>query len=479
MQHVERRAAHGAGADAMPNLGQLAHSGTRIAGGRIWEDTNPDLQENGARIALYKDMSTTDPVLAGQLAMIEDSARPARFTVTPRNESNLAGRVAEFIAWALDISSPGRMVRPLAQAAGELLIYAPYGYAYAECIWGVEVVKAGKWRGAPRIVLRDLRFCDQSAHDQWVMSPDNRDLIGITQYPDWGGHVRRSNRWSPLGQQISDAVVPLSKLVLVSHRRRGNNFEGVGMLRPCVQLWRLKNLVLDSTAVANERWGIPTPVMEIDREAASRIGYTPAEIDAMVDAATTAIEQYTAGRARYLRSTPALRYSTYGDGRNDSQNALEVANFCDRQMTMAFAGQFVTQGGSGPGNRSVAEIHRTMHARNVGKLMDHLTDTLTRQVVYPLVLWNFGTEIANELCPSLRHHDVDEGLIAGALGTVAPLIMSGAIKPTPAFRRMLLRELAGPTVGDELAVADEAAGDMPAPSGGIWQPGPGRPREED
>lgn len=479
LQHIEHRAAHG-GEAASARFEELTHRGTRIAGGRIWEDPNPDLQDLAERIEVYKDMAATDPVLAGQIAMIEESARPARFTVAPRNPTQAAGRIADFVAWALDLSSPGRMTRPLTQCATELLLYAPFGFAYSEPIWGVETVKAGRWKGAARIVLRDLKFCDQSAHDQWVLSDDHRELAGITQHPPYGGYARPAgNRRVPWSQVMGQTVTPRSKLVLVTHRGRGHNFEGLGMLRPCVQLWRLKNLVLDSMAVANEKWAIPTPVVEIDREAATRLGYTPAQTDAAIDAASTALESYGAGRLKYMRSTPAVKFSTFGDGQIDSRQAIEVVKLCDRQMTMAFAGQFATLGIGDVGSRSVGEIHRTMHARTVGKLMDHLTDALNRDVVYPLVAWNFGKEIADDLCPSLRHHDVDEGLIAGALGTLAPLIQAGALKPTQAFRRLLLRELAGPTAGEELAEADAAAPDMPAPAGGgLWQPGPGRPREE-
>lgn len=479
MQHVERRAAHG-GVQADARFDELTHRGTRIAGGRIWEDPNPDLQDLGERIEVYKDMAATDPVLAGQIAMIEESARPARFTVAPRSPTQAAGRIAEFVAWALDLSSPGRMTRPLTQCATELLLYAPFGFAYSEPIWGVETVKAGRWKGAARIVLRDLKFCDQSSHDEWVLSADRRELVGVTQHPPYDGFVpaRRSSRVVQMASRFADRLVPRSKLVLVTHRGRGHNFEGVGMLRACVQTWRLKNLVMDSMAVANEKWAIPTPVVEIDREAANRLGYTPAQIDAAVDAASTALESYGAGRLKYMRSTPAVKFSTFGDGQIDSRQAIEVVKLCDRQMTMAFAGQFVTLGIGDVGSRSVGEIHRTVHARTVGKLMDHLTDALNRQVVRPLVEWNFGREVADDLCPSLRHHDVDEGLISGALGALAPLIQAGALKPTAAFRRLLLRELAGPTAGEELAAADAEAPDTAPMPGGLWQPGPGRPPEE-
>lgn len=469
MQHIERRASFGARAEA-PSVVEMTHRGTRIAGGRIWEDTNPDLQDLTERMEVYRDMATTDPIIAGQIAMIEESARPARFTVTPRNATNLAGRVAEFVSWALDLSSPGRMRRPLTEAATELLGFAPYGFAYSECIWGVETVKSGRWKGAARIVLRDLKHCDQTAHDEWVLSDDKRELVGIRQRPAFDG-------WSRHRTGVD--VVPLSKLVLVTHRGRGYNFEGVGMLRACVQLWRLKNLVLDSTAVAIERWGIPTPLMEIDRSAAQNLGYTKAEVDQMVDAGTTAIEQFTAGRARYLRTTPAIKFGAFSTDTVDSRHAIEVAKFCDRQIAMAFAGQFVTLGIGDVGSRSVGEIHRTVHARTVGKLMDQLCMALDRHVVFPLVAWNFGYEVAEELSPSLRHHDVDEGLIGSALGSIASLIQAGALKPTAAFRRMLLRELAGPTAGEELAIADAAEPDMPPPdTGPVWQAGPGRPKGE-
>lgn len=452
--------------------------GTRISGGRLWKDPNPDLRRLHERLEVYDDIQTSDAVVAGAMSLQEESARTARFSLEKANDSVTAGRIKDFLHWALLERGQGQMKRPFAAAVRPLLSFAPLGFAYAEAVPRIVTIESGRYAGQRRVVLGDLAFCEQLAHDQWVIDGAG-DLIGITQRPIGG-----DERWTPpasstaFGEGRAGAkVVSVDRLVLLTHRGSAHNYDGIGQLRPTVFPWRAGNAAMDSGVIAITRFGSPTPVLEIDRLAMRERGYTETQINAMITEGVENMRNYIAQQSGYLQSAPGLTYGVFGNGAIDSRHVVEFVALCDRMKLLALVAQWILLGTSDVGSKASIIQHRGAHARVVANIVSQLCAAL-QPLLQRIVAWNFGERIAAEHTPTLKHHDVDAARLGEAMGMIPGLVQSGVLKATPALEEAVLGELvgvesAGPLVAAANALPESARGAIGG--GGVFKPGPGRP----
>lgn len=496
MQHEELRAVHLTPAqrermdiagrhrpDVPPPFNELTHRGTRIGGGRLFSDPNPDMRALHPRLELYDDMGTTDPVLTGAVGMVKESARSARFSFQVANRSATAGRLKDFAHWALLERGRGKLKQSFGATIEPLLSFFTHGFAYAEVLPGIVEVEGGRYAGQRRMIVRDLAFCEQLAHDQWVLDETGRNLVGITQRPAFGDEAKR---WRPsaapsvLRNEVTgQRVVSVDRIVRLSHRAVGHNYDGVGAFRPCAFPWKAKNAAMDSGVIAINRFGTPTPLVEIDRKLARERGYTDTQINVMIDEATANAANYIAQQSGYLKAFPGISYGVFGAGQINSEHVVTFVALCDRQMLLALLAQWILLGVSDVGSKASITQHRAVHARVVANILDALVAALQDHVVKRLIEWNFGTRVAEEHTPILCHHDVDASRLGEALGVIPGLIQCGALKPTQAFEAAILSELVGVESSGPLI---EAANALPESMrgqggsvGGVFKPGPGRP----
>lgn len=460
---------------------ELTVRGTKIAGGRIWEDQNPDMRCNVEAQNIYSEMERTDGVISGALMLVDETLRSARLDIEPADDSQIAGRMAEYVKWALNVD---RKRRPRGTLLASMLrpfqTFASRGFAYGEIVPTAVTPHTGPYKGRQRIVVDRIAFCEQSAHGEWVLDDEGRHLSGITQRP-WGDASRWHHAHSRDDSQYGRPVVPIERLLRLSFQGYGHNYAGIALLRRALFPWRAKNSALDSGVVAIERFGSPTPTVEFDRRAAMDRGYSGPEFDSAVDQALGNLEAYVVDKQGFLASTPGITYDTFGAGAIDSQHVVEFVKMCNREILLGLLAQFFTLGIGDVGSRSVGMIHRSVHARFVANLMSQIVQAVTEQVIYPICCWEFGVAQSNDYAPRLRHHDIDSAKLGEALGVLPGLFQAGVLKHSQAFENEVLRVLAGAESAGDLITASEAVPEGRrgiAPAFGVFKPGPGRPKGE-
>lgn len=488
-RHIERRSvvtlfdANGRAVRSVEpqrEMRELTHRGTKMYGGYLWADPNPDMRRNSDAQAVYDEMERTDGVISGALMLIDETLRTARLSLEPANNSQLAARMADFCDWALNVS---RKRRPTGQLLSEMIrplqSFAPKGFAYAEIIPKAIKPLAGPFKGKQRIVVDRLAFCEQSAHDEWRLDKEGRQLIGITQIPVGDG----SNRRVTTGPRTEGGrpIVPIQRLVRLAFQGYGHNYQGIALLRRCVFPWRAKNAAADAGVVAIERFGAPTPMVEIDRRAAMERGYSDTQVDDLIDSAIENVEHYVVDKRGYLLSGPGVTYGTFGgSGTIDSSHVVEFIKAQNREILLGLLAQFFTLGIGDVGSRSVGVIHRTVHARFVANLMQQMADAVTEQLIFPLCVAEYGAAAAAENAPRLVHHDIDSALLGEVLGLLPGLFQSGVLKHTQQLENEVLRTLLGAESAGAAIAASEAAPESArmTSASGVFKPGPGRPQGE-
>lgn len=470
------------------DLGIYSHRGTFVsADGKLRFDPNPKLQMVGERMHVFDDM-LSDPMLANLVGLLMEAVRHTTFEVDPAGKRQSAKRMATFVSRVLGLDGRrGYMDRPLATAIRPLLSAAWTGFRYSEIMWGLERVPDGPGAGL-RIVLRDLLECEQVAHDRWVLDEHGQRLVGVTQRPPAGRGspimarapmARNSTiRRDMLTMVGARNMIPADKIVLTRYQGDGLNFEGRGLLRACVHTWRVLTLIVDSMAMATEYWAVPGMVIDADDQLMRDMGWKSDEIKGLLDQVFASADLYSQGRSKVIMGAPGVKIRTIGERAIDNRMATDAVTALQRWMALAFLAQFTTLGMGDVGSRSVGEIHRSVHVRMVGRLMDDICRDVTDQVIRPLVVANFGPAAAED-CPSLRHVGVDDGKLAEMVAHLPGLIQVGAIKPGDRFRELLYSLLAGKAEASRLMEDDLAMGDYTPPTtngAGNAKPGPGRPR---
>lgn len=464
-----------------PDEREITHRGTRIYGGRLWVDPNPDMRDNQQAQEIYSEMEHTDPLIGGASIMLDGVLQTARLGLEPANKTQVAGRMMEFADWALNVTAKRRpSAKTLAENIRPLQTFAARGFAYAEIVPKVVVPRSGKFKGRPRVVLGGLEFCEQASHADWVLDKTGRRLVGITQHPAPHADTPKPPKDAPTYNGLRVAVV--ERLVRLAFHGRGHNYQGIPLYRRLVFPWRAKNSAMDSGLIAIKRFGSPTPTLKFDRRAALERGYTDTQFDGMVDRAIDNIEAYFVDEHGYLAAYPGIEYDTFGGKSVDSRHVVDFVKLCNREILLGMLAQFFSLGIGDVGSRSVGTIHRTVHAQFVANLMTMIAKMITEQVIYGIIAWNFGTRVADDNTPRLTHHDIDAAQLGEALALLPGLVQSGILKPTQALENEVIRTLAGAKSSHALIEQSERVDEsvrFRQAQGGVFKPGPGRPQGED
>ena len=90
-----------------------------------------------------------------------------------------------------------------------------------------------------------------------------------------------------------------------------------------------------------------------------------------------------------------------------------VDDYCNAEISRAIVGQTLTgRGSDGGGSRALGEVHERVEGRKISKDAKALMSALNRQIVRPLVYWNFGPKAKLPIWG--LQHEPQEGLDAKA-----------------------------------------------------------------
>lgn len=150
-----------------------------------------------------------------------------------------------------------------------------------------------------------------------------------------------------------------------------------------------------------------------------------------------------------------------GDGKQ-----FEVAMaMADGQISKAILGVTLVTSEGKHNARAAAGTHKDVFDARVRRIKKLLAVMMRRDVLMPLVRWNFGEDAARRLTPLFHLGDVTQEDIAGAANGVAALLNTKQLAPNQ--RDFFIRKLGGPAADedfdpdalDDPALEDPAADD--------------------
>ncbi len=219
------------------NYKQLGTPGLSRTGSYIYEEFLPELRWPYAG-AIYKEMSSNDPVIGSILYLAEMLIRGTLWDVKPFDTSAEAKVDADFLKSCMD-----DMESSWADTISEVLSVLIYGFSFHEIMYKI---RRGPEEASPKyrskhtdgkIGWRSLPIRSQTTMHGWIFDNDNELIAFEQQAPP----------------QYKVVEIPLAKGLLFRTRVNNNNPEGKSLLRNAYRPWFFKKHFEEIEGIGIER----------------------------------------------------------------------------------------------------------------------------------------------------------------------------------------------------------------------------------
>jgi phage gp29-like protein len=325
----------------------LAFGGSRNPSD-IWSSM---LRDDGSAILYYRELEEKDTDVANALDSLKEAVLERDYTIQPADDSSQAADVAEFIQQQLD------NVSNLDVTLDNMLDASSYGFSVAEMMFDVSMGQAN---------LEDIKDCPQ---ELFLFGNRYQPQIGPMQFLD-----------SPYAS--SGKEVPEDKFLIFSYRPRSRNRMGRPLLRSVFwSSWFKRNMQRLWVQYAEK--GPGTAVVRYQDSD------NPAQKQQAADIAQALIEQVALGVPQgfeydkeLLTIARAMDPAVY----EKFYSAMQL------DIVRRILGETLTSFGSegGKGTQALGNVHSQTKDTKAIRLCKATQSVLNRQLIRPLVLWNFG-----------------------------------------------------------------------------------------
>lgn len=257
--------------------------------------------------------------------------------------------------------------------------------------------------------LRKLAWRPQTSIEEWKVARDG-GLIAVKQ--------------SGVKQPI-----PVDRLVVYSHKRRGGSWMGQSILVQSYKFFMLKERLLETQQISADRTGVGTPIFTA--------GPPPAHLvddedirkweDAQRKAGLAIAKAYRASRESGA-SIPNGATLTVEGVKGNLPDLDKVIRYYDEQIMKSTLANFLSLGGENSrGSYALGTTFADFFIQSLQATAKWVADVLTQHVVEDIVDWNYGPTVR---APRIVFDDIGSKQPATAEAITA-LVNSGAIQADP------------------------------------------------
>jgi len=302
---------------------------------------------------LFEEMEEKDTHLFSELQTRKNAVTGLDYDVTPFSESAEDKKIRDFVADCLfGLDSFEEALLDLLDAIGK-------GYSLAEMLWRIDGGKAVIDRIA-WIHAKKALFYERGAANQGQKSYEVPKIL--TEAVPFNGEA-----------------MPPWKLVYHRYKARSGYDTRAGLLRVCAWMYLFKNYAIKDWVAFAEVFGMPLRLGKYDAGASKEDK----------DALRAAIYSLGADAAGIISKNTEIEFveAVKNAGTNNIYETLAV--FCDKQMSKAILGQTATTEGT-PGRLGNEDAQDRVRHDLIKADSEALASTVRRQIIRPLVGFNFG-----------------------------------------------------------------------------------------
>lgn len=360
------------------------------------------------------DLMRMDPQVTSTLSAVMLPLRSTGWWIDPNGaDADVVQHVAEDMGLpvrGVDGPKPGR-TRDRFSFAEHLELALDGALSYGHTVFE----QVARIDGQGRARLRKLAWRPQRSISKWEVAPDG-GLISV--------------------QQASGSrTLPVDRLVVYSHRRRGSLWRGQSVLTTSYKPWMLKERMLRVQATSVDRTGVGTPVYTA--APAPDWMTDPDEVRRYVEAqraaGLTLAKQYRSGENAGGSIPNGAKFEIVGVTGN-LPDPEKVIRYYDEQIARSVLANFLSLGGENSrGSYALGTTFADFFVQSLQAEARWVCDVLTQHVVEDIVDWNWGGDARapRVVCDEIgSKHPV-------TADAVAALVNCGALQADPELERYL------------------------------------------
>ncbi|MFN3008608.1 phage portal protein family protein [Mycolicibacterium wolinskyi] len=347
---------------------ELGDSGVQIFNGIISSDEyRPELRGRYA-IKMYEEMRRGDATVHAGLMAVKYPI----ISVTWNTESGGEDTVDEDAKELIDYNFTE--VLNWRETLTEMLTMLDFGFYVAELVFDVRPVN-----GVDRIVLVKIAYRKQTTIEAWETK---EHTPGITQ--------RLTS-----GETVS---IPMDKLIILSHQKEGDNWEGLSILRSAYQNWYYKKTFYQIDAVKHERQALGVV----------KIKYPKGADQKMRDEAKAAAANVRANERAYIEEPEGWDINFMDMQANTTADPKESIAHHDRQILKNMAVQYIDIGAqSSSGSFAASTDQRALLEQQDQAIAEQIAAAVNEVIVKKIVDLNFTVNDYPKWKPGrVAHEDV-------------------------------------------------------------------------
>lgn len=416
--------------DNTPNIpnnlgGEAGRSGTIIQNGIISAEEYNRVLTGRQAIAKYDIMRRSDAGIRSTLQVCKLPILSTQWKVqpaqTPDGEITPADQeIADFVQRELF----GRNIN-FHDLLRQALTMFDFGFSVFE-----KVFEYTEFNDKAYIGLKKIASRKQTTIYAWTIpgiAPGvNNETSGITQ------------------QTINETLyIPMDKLIVFTHDKEGDNFEGISLLRYVYKDWDIKDKLMIVNAIALEKMAVGVPVIMQDPANPKAI---PNPTD-MIDA-EKALQQFRANEKGYLKAPPGMLIEMLDMKASTTKDVQPFLTYLDSRIAKSVLAGFMEIGGSsGSGAKALAQDLTSLFMKSEEAVANIVKATLTEQLIHQLCDFNF-TELPNGY-PELTYGTIGDEDVTVFSAAINQLMTAGALTADPELEDRIRDIMRLPAMSDD------------------------------
>lgn len=314
---------------------------------------------------MFEEMEEKDAHLYSLLQTRKNSVLGLNWTLLPYSDDPKDLKVLEFIQQALEFEGFEDSLLDLLDAIGK-------GYSALEIMW--EVSEGNAWaRNLQHVPAKRFVFDD---YGRIRLRTEEELVRGIPLVPD--------------------------KFVLHLYKARSGHPSRSGILRVCAWMYLFKIYGVKDWVTFAEVYGMPLRLGKYDASS------TQEDKDSLIQA----VSQLGSDAAGIISKSTEIEFVEAIKGNSNIFQTL--CSFCNTEMSKAILGQTLTSEVGSSGSYAASKTHNEVRQDLIEADCKALAETLRRDLIRPLVRFNFGEDAAHRLPYIKFHYEPPEDLKAEA-----------------------------------------------------------------
>lgn len=366
---------------------ELGGTGTTIFGGQISDEEYVSDLRGTSALTTYDKMRRSDGVVKASLMACGLPIRSANWYIKPASDEDKDKEIADFVSQNLFEGMTITWDDFLRQA----LLCLAFGFSVFE-----KVFQPVEFQGKQMIGWKKFSPRMQKTVFKWE-TEDGGD--GITQL-------------LPNGVKAS---IPIEKLLIFTHQKEGDNWQGMSILRSAYRPWFFKNHIEKINAIAFERQGLGIPYGILPK------GYTSQDRNTMEEL----LKNVRANEQGYLIQPEGWEIEFKDMKAGTTKDPDETIRRYNREILISVLAQFLDLGSGSTGSRALSTDQSATFHNNLIAIAKTIQDIINKYAIRQLVDLNYTVEEYPVLEYSYigipRYKDIAESL--------SKLVHQGAIIP--------------------------------------------------